>query len=125
MRAIGYKQAGPISAPDALIEHETEPPEIGPRDLLVEVQGVSLNPVDVKVRANMQPENGFKILGYDAAGIVRKVGNKVSAYRVGDEVFYAGDLTRPGTNAELHAVDERIVGKNRGLSTSQKQPACL
>lgn len=111
MKAIGYHQAGPISAPEALIEFKTETPELKPRDLLVEVRGISVNPVDVKVRANMGPDKGAKIIGYDAAGVVQQVGGEVSKFNVGDEVFYAGDLTRPGTNSELHAVDERIVGK--------------
>ena len=111
MKAVGYSKAGPISAPDSLIEFDTETPELRPRDLLVEVRGVSVNPVDTKVRTRSSPESGQKILGYDAAGVVRKVGTQVSKFHVGDEVFYSGDLTRPGTNAEFHAVDERIVGK--------------
>lgn len=111
MKAIGYTNAGPISAPHALHEFETPQPAPGPLDLLVEVKGISLNPVDVKVRQNMSPDQGPRILGFDAAGIVRQVGSEVSKFKVGDEVFYAGDLTRPGTNAEYHLVDERIVGK--------------
>jgi zinc-binding alcohol dehydrogenase family protein len=113
MKAIGYQQTGPITAPDALIEFEAPQPEVRPHDLLVEVQGISVNPVDVKVRTRpaMGPEAGqTKVIGYDAAGIVREIGNQVSRFKVGDEVFYAGDITRPGTNSELHAVDERIVG---------------
>lgn len=111
MRAVGYKQAGPITATEALVEFEVETPELKPRDLLVEVQGISVNPVDVKVRAGQSPNSGTKIIGYDAAGIVRQIGSDVTNFKVGDEVFYAGDITRPGTNSELHAVDERIVGK--------------
>lgn len=114
MKAIGYRQTGPIDAPDSLIEFETAPPVLGPRDLLVDVRGISVNPVDVKVRTrpHLGPAPGqTKVIGYDAAGIVRQVGPAVTAYKIGDEVFYAGDLTRPGTNAELHAVDERLVGK--------------
>ncbi|MGC6424143.1 MAG: zinc-binding alcohol dehydrogenase family protein [Lentimonas sp.] len=114
MKAIGYKQTGPIERADSLIEFEAPQPELGPRDLLVEVKGISVNPVDVKVRTRPQmgPEPGeTKIIGYDAAGIVKEVGSKVSLFKVGDEVFYAGDITRSGTNSELHAVDERIVGK--------------
>ena len=111
MKAIGYNQAGPITAPDSLIEFEAETPELGPRDLLVEVRGISVNPVDVKVRANMGPDKGTKVIGYDAAGVVREVGSDVSKFNVDEEVYYAGDFTRPGTNSELHAVDERIVGK--------------
>ena len=114
MKAIGYKQAGPITEQNAIIEIELEKPEIGPRDLMVEVKGISVNPVDVKVRAMPQlgPEEGqTKVIGYDAAGVVRATGSEVNKFKVGDEVFYAGDLTRPGTNAQYHAVDERIVGR--------------
>lgn len=113
MKAIGYKKAGPITAPDALIEFETATPQTGERDLLVEVKGISVNPVDVKIRAMSQfgPEEGkTKIIGWDAAGIVREVGNKVSKFKVGDEVFFAGEFTRPGSNAQFQTVDERIVG---------------
>ncbi len=109
-KAIGYTQAGPISEPNALIEFEAPAPTLRPRDLLVEVKGISVNPVDVKLRANRPPAESSAILGYDAAGIVKAVGSAVTKFKVGDEVFYAGDITRPGTNAALHAVDERIVG---------------
>lgn len=111
MKAIGYKNAGPISAEDAIFEFETDVPKPGPRDLLVEVRGISVNPVDVKVRTLMQPEGGPRILGFDAAGVVREVGSETTLFKPGDEVFYAGDLTRPGTNAAFHLVDERIVGR--------------
>lgn len=111
MKAIGYTQAGPITAPDALIEFETETPEPGPHDLLVEVRGISVNPVDVKVRAMMEPEKGTRVIGYDAAGIVRETGSSVTRFKPGDTVFYAGDVTRPGTNSAYHLVDERITGK--------------
>tara|TARA_R110002096_G_scaffold435826_2_gene663621 strand:+ start:166133 stop:167140 length:1008 start_codon:yes stop_codon:yes gene_type:complete len=111
MKAIGYTNSGSISNPNALVELELEAPKPGPRDLLVEVRGVSMNPVDVKVRANMQPEGGPRVLGYDAAGVVKEVGSEVTLFAVGDEVFYAGDFTRAGSNAELQVVDERIVGR--------------
>jgi zinc-binding alcohol dehydrogenase family protein len=110
MKAIGYKINGPITATDALIQFEAAIPEVGARDLLVEVKGISVNPVDTKVRSNMPPEWGNKIIGYDAAGVVKQVGSEVQNFKLGDEVFYAGDLSRPGTNSEFHAVDERIVG---------------
>ena len=111
MKAIGYSDAGPISAENALIEFETDSPKPGPNDLLVEVRGISVNPVDVKVRENMQPEGAPRILGFDAAGIVKEVGSETTLFRPGDEVFYAGDFTRPGSNAEFQLVDERIVGR--------------
>ena len=111
MKAIGYKDAGPISAESALIEFEVETPQPGPNDLLVDVRGVSVNPVDVKLRANAQPDGGSRILGFDAAGVVTAVGSAVTQFQPGDEVFYAGDITRPGTNSQFHLVDERIVGR--------------
>ncbi|MEM1370397.1 MAG: zinc-binding alcohol dehydrogenase family protein [Cyanobacteria bacterium P01_H01_bin.15] len=111
MKAIGYTQAGPISAKNALIEFETEIPQPRAHDLLVEIRGVSVNPVDVKLRAAAQPEGGPRILGFDAAGIVKAVGSAATRFRAGDEVFYAGDITRPGTNAQFQLVDERIVGR--------------
>ena len=111
MKAIGYTNAGPISAENALIEFALDTPQPGPKDLLVEVCGISVNPVDVKLRAGVQPDNGPRILGFDAAGIVKKVGADVTRFQPGDEVFYAGNITRPGTNAAFHVVDERIVGR--------------
>lgn len=111
MKAIGYRNAGPLSAADALIEFETDTPQPGPNDLLVDVKGISVNPVDVKLRASVQPDNGVRILGFDAAGVVQAVGSAVTRFQPGDAVFYAGDVTRPGTNAQFHVVDERIVGR--------------
>jgi NADPH2:quinone reductase len=114
MKAIGYKKAGPITSEHSLFDFEAAMPVCGDHDLLVEVRAVSMNPVDTKRRANAEPEaginNGIKIIGFDAAGIVKDVGSKVSLFKVGEEVFYAGDVTRPGTNSEFHLVDERIVG---------------
>lgn len=116
MKAVGYTKAGSIDAKGALVDLEIGRPVPGPRDLLVRVKAVSVNPVDVKVRDGMEPEGDSRILGFDASGIVEEIGSDVSLFAPGDEVFYAGDLTRPGTNAEFHAVDERIVGtKPRSL----------
>ena len=112
MKAIGYTERGPVSAQTAVVEFETDKSQPGPNDLLVEVRGISVNPVDVKVRANRQPPDGEqRILGFDAAGIVIEAGAATTRFKPGDEVFYAGDFTRPGTNAEFHVVDERIVGR--------------
>ena len=111
MKAIGYDATGPVDAPDALRLFEAPRPVVGPRDLLVAVKGISLNPVDVKLRENRAPLNGTDILGFDAAGIVVETGTDVTGYTIGDAVFYAGDVTRAGSNAEFQAVDERIVGR--------------
>ena len=107
MKTIGYTQIGPVTV---LTAQEVDRPVLRPRDVLVAVKGISVNPVDVKLRANRAPD-GLGILGFDAAGVVLETGPEVTGYAVGDEVFYAGDVTRSGTNAELHAVDERIVGR--------------
>ncbi len=111
MKAVGYQTPSPIDAPDSLRDITLPEPQPSDRDLLVEVKAVSVNPVDTKVRASAKPADGqqYKILGYDAAGIVRAIGSGVTLFQPGDEVFYAGSIARSGTNAELHLVDERIV----------------
>ncbi|WP_426018028.1 zinc-binding alcohol dehydrogenase family protein [Brevundimonas sp. DWR2-3-1b1] len=111
MKAIGTTGPRPATDPVALVAFDAPEPILRPRDLLVQVKAVSLNPVDTKVRASRQPEEGqTSILGYDAAGVVIGVGDEASLFKVGDEVFYAGQIDRAGSNAERQAVDERIVG---------------
>lgn len=111
MKAVGYQKTLPIEDPASLQEVELREPVASGRDLLVEVKAISVNPVDVKIRAGRTPPAGeWGVLGWDAAGIVRAVGPQVSLFRPGDRVWYAGDITRAGSNAELQAVDERIVG---------------
>jgi zinc-binding alcohol dehydrogenase family protein len=111
MKAVAYRKSLPIDHADSLIDIELPAPQAQGRDLLVEVKAISVNPVDVKIRANAAPAEGeAKVIGWDAAGVVKAVGPDVTLFKPGDEVWYAGDLTRPGTNSELHLVDERIVG---------------
>lgn len=111
MKAIGYTESLSADHPQALLDIELPDPVARGRDLLVEVRAVSVNPVDTKVRRNAAPKAGEpRVLGFDAAGIVRAVGPDCRLFEVGDEVFYAGTLQRPGSNAQLQLVDERIVG---------------
>ncbi|MCV9943556.1 zinc-binding alcohol dehydrogenase family protein [Rhizobium sp. BT-175] len=111
MRAVAYKTPQPISAETSLIDVELPMPEAGGHDLLVEIKAVSVNPVDVKVRAHSAPPaDELKVLGWDAAGVVKAIGADVTLFKPGDEVFYSGVISRPGSNAEFHLVDERIVG---------------
>ncbi|MBK5541435.1 zinc-binding alcohol dehydrogenase family protein [Pseudomonas sp. TH05] len=119
MKAISFTQhALPIEDPQALQDIDVPVPTPGPRDLLVEVQAVSVNPVDTKVRAGTFTREP-KILGWDAAGIVREVGAEVTLFHPGDEVFYAGSIVRAGSYSQLHLVDERIVGhKPRSLGAA-------
>ncbi|WP_095148290.1 zinc-binding alcohol dehydrogenase family protein [Pseudomonas sp. Irchel s3a18] len=111
MKAIAYYTCLPISDPDALQDIELPEPVAGPRDLLVDVKAISVNPVDTKVRQNVCPEGGAaKVLGWDVAGVVRTVGSEVSLFKPGDKVYYAGSIARAGGSSQLHVVDERIVG---------------
>src|ERR1700758_969217 len=121
MKAVGYKKSLPVDAADALIDFETAKPEPKGRDIRVAVNAISANPVDYKVRKRAAPPEGeYKILGFDAAGVVDAVGPDVSLFKPGDEVFYAGSILRQGTNSEFHLVDERIVGgKPKSLSFTQ------
>jgi zinc-binding alcohol dehydrogenase family protein len=120
MKAIAYRQPLPIDQAQSLIDIELPTPKPLGRDLLVRVEAISVNPVDVKVRAGVDPKGQDKVLGWDAAGTVLAVGPDATLFKPGDAVFYAGSLDRPGTNAEQHLVDERIVGrKPRSLSFAE------
>ena len=110
MKAVAYQKPLPIDDAQSLVDVDLPEPVPGERDLLVHVKAVSVNPVDVKMRAGSQPPAGqWRILGWDAVGTVRAVGRNVTTFRPGDRVWYAGAIDRPGTNAEYHLVDERIA----------------
>ncbi|HWA36548.1 MAG TPA: zinc-binding alcohol dehydrogenase family protein [Burkholderiales bacterium] len=112
MKAVAHTRPLPITDAAALIDIELPKPVPGPRDLLVRVEAISVNPVDTKRRKDAsKADDKPRVLGWDAAGVVEAVGAQVTLFKPGDAVYYAGDVTRPGANSELHAVDERIVGR--------------
>ena len=112
MKAIGYTRIGDLDASDSLVDFQTETPVANGHDLLVKVQAISVNPVDYKIRNRRPPEGDLpNILGWDAVGEVTATGDAVTLFKPGDKVWYAGAIDRPGTNAEYHLVDERIVGR--------------
>lgn len=129
MKAIVAASAA-ASGPDQkplplpLRELECPLPELGPHDLLVRVEAVAVNPVDTKVRAGLAAGAPPRVLGWDAAGCVEAVGAAVSRFQPGDAVMAAGDITRPGCNAQWLAVDERITGR-RPRGNSWAEAACL
>ena len=111
MKAVALTRYLPIEDPRSLEDVTLPRPVAGPRDLLVRVEAVSVNPVDAKLRApKPQVEAQPRVLGFDAAGVVEAVGDEVSLFQPGDEVYYAGDVTRSGCNAQYHLVDERLAG---------------
>lgn len=124
MTAIGSFAGLPIDHPDALQDVEVPLPDLRPHDVLVRVHAVSVNPVDIKRRGSLDPSTTPVILGFDAAGVIEAVGPEVSTLGIGDEVWYAGDVSRAGTNAEFHAVDERIVAR-KPKTLSFKDSAAL
>lgn len=125
MKAVAYRQAGPIDRPDSLLDVDLPAPVPGERDLLVEVAAISVNPVDTKVRASSAPASGAaKVLGWDAVGHVVAIGPGVTDFKSGDEVWYAGSIARPGANSQLHLVDERLVG-HRPKSLTNAEAAAL
>jgi len=121
MKAVAYKNPGSIDREDALQDITLETPIAKGHDLLVKVSAVSVNPVDTKLRLGAKPEGSeWRVLGFDAAGVVESVGSEVKNFKPGDAVFYAGSISRPGTNSEYHLVDERIVGcKPASLSDAE------
>jgi NADPH2:quinone reductase len=114
MKAVGFKTSLPISAPNSFIDFETPMPSAKGHELLVKIKAIAVNPVDYKIRQNSAKDTELatpKIIGWDACGIVEAIGENVSLFKVGDEVYYAGDINKPGCNAEFQLIDERIVGK--------------
>jgi NADPH2:quinone reductase len=125
MKAVGYTASKPVDQDDSLFGFEMEQPSPTGHDLLVRVQAISVNPVDYKVRRRRASEDGQPIvLGWDAVGEVVAVGEKTSLFKSGDSVWYAGAIDRPGTNAEFHLVDERIVGR-KPATVSAAEAAAL
>ena len=114
MRAVGSFDGLPVSDERCLVDVELPVPPLRSHDVLVRVQAVSVNPADVKRRATLPHSDTPTVLGYDASGVIEAIGSAVTTLGVGDEVFYAGDISRQGANAELQAVDERIVAERPG-----------
>ncbi|WP_341365374.1 zinc-binding alcohol dehydrogenase family protein [Thalassospira sp. SN3W] len=125
MKAIGLYKVAPVETDGLFREIDMETPKAEGRDILVRVKGVAVNPVDFKVRRGKADDGNFKILGWDAAGVVEAVGEDVTLFRPGDAVWYAGDVTRSGSNAQFQLVDERIVGpkpKSLGFADAAALP---
>lgn len=126
MKVVGYQLSLPVNEQACLIDIDLPEPVIAERDLLVRVVAISVNPVDTKMRMRSVPAAGqTHVLGWDAVGIVEKLGAGVQNFQLGDRVFYAGAINRPGANSELHAVDERIVGhapKNATVTEAASLP---
>lgn len=120
MRAVIYDRNLPVTDPSCLVDVELPVPEPGPRDLLVKVESVSVNPADTKMRRWRNPQGVPSVLGWDVAGTVVTTGTQVSMFSPGDDVFYSGSFHRQGANAEYHVVDERIAAiKPKTLTFAQ------
>lgn len=125
MKAVALTRYLPVEDPDAFLDVDLEKPTASGHDILVEIKAVAVNPVDTKVRApSDKVESSPRVIGYDASGVVEAVGPDVTLFKVGDAVYYSGDITRPGTNQEFHLVDERIVG-HKPTSLSHAEAAAL
>lgn len=114
MKAVALTRYLPVTDAEAFVDVDLPKPVATGRDILVAVRAVSVNPVDTKVRKSKGAdvvENPPRVLGYDAAGVVEAIGPDVTLFAIGDEVYYSGDITRSGSNAEFQLVDERIVGR--------------
>lgn len=124
MKAIGSYKALPVNEADAFLDVVVDKPQAKGRDILVEVKAISVNPVDTKIRKRPHPDETLRILGWDAAGTVKEVGEGVTMFNVGDDVYYAGCITKSGSNAEYQLVDERIAAL-KPTSISFGQSAAL
>lgn len=118
MKAIGYHKNLPIDDVNSLQDITLDKPTASGRDVVVKVEAISVNPVDYKIRQNRKSDDTeWDVIGWDATGVVHEVGEEVTLFQPGDQVWYAGDLTRPGSYAQYQRVDERLVGhKPKSLS---------
>lgn len=126
MKAVGFKTSLPISSPNSFIDFDTEKPSPNGHELLIKIKAIAVNPVDYKIRQNAAKDTELatpKIIGWDACGVVEAIGSEVSLFSAGDEVYYAGDITKPGCNAEYQVIDERIVGKKPKSLTVEEAAA--
>jgi zinc-binding alcohol dehydrogenase family protein len=121
MKSVALTHYLPVEDPNVFLDVDLPKPSPDGHDILVAVKAVSVNPVDTKVRAPKDiVEETPRVLGWDAAGVVEAVGDNVTLFKAGDEVYYAGDITRSGSNSEYQLVDERIVGrKPKSLSFAE------
>ncbi|MBO6384354.1 zinc-binding alcohol dehydrogenase family protein [Enterococcus casseliflavus] len=110
-KALGFYEGRSLDESNIFIEKEIPIPNCQANDLLVEVQAVSVNPIDTKRRQMTALSEAFQIQGYDAVGIVKEIGSAVNGFAVGDRVFYAGTTQRPGANQRFQTVDSRIAAK--------------
>ncbi len=129
MKVVGIERYLPIDVPRSFVDVELPRPEPTGQDLLVSVKAISVNPVDTKIRSGRGQPDGTvedppRVIGWDASGVVESAGPDVTLFKAGDEVYYAGDITRPGSNAEFQLVDERIVGR-KPVSLSHAESAAL
>ena len=128
MKAVALTQYLPIEAPDSFVDVDIPKPEPTGRDILIAVKAVAVNPVDTKVRGGRGKhgpvDNPPRVIGWDASGRVEAIGDEVTLFKPGDEVWYAGDITRPGCNSEFQIIDERIVGR-KPKSLSHAEAAAL
>jgi NADPH:quinone reductase len=125
MKAVGYQHALAIDADQALIDIELPKPIATGKDILVKIEAVSVNPVDTKIRLGVNPEGAqYKVLGWDASGIIEAIGDQVTMFKPGDKVWYAGAINRSGSNAEFQLVDERLTA-NMPASLSFAESAAL
>jgi len=125
MHAVGLKAYLPIADENSLLDITLPVPTVQNRDLLVKVKAISVNPVDTKVRSpKSKVEENYRVLGWDAVGTVVAAGSEVELFNVGDEVYYAGDITRPGSNSQFQLIDERIAGR-KPQSLSNAEAAAL
>lgn len=125
MKTVAIVKYLPIENPESFIDFEMDKPLPAGRDVLVSVKAIAVNPVDTKARAPKDKVEGPpRIIGWDASGVVDAVGPEVTLFKVGDEVYYAGDITRSGSNAEFQLVDERIIG-HKPTSLSHSEAAAL
>lgn len=125
-----YMKAAVLTAFGCIDEFEIRElpkPQPKPHQVLVRVHATSVNPVDYQTRRGDYKDlvNLPAILGVDISGVVEAVGESVTNFQLGDQVYYSPQLfSESGSYAEYHVADEQIVA-HKPVNLSHVEAACF
>ncbi|MBF4518323.1 zinc-dependent alcohol dehydrogenase family protein [Flavobacterium sp. ANB] len=96
------------------VNTEIEKPAPKKGEVLIKIHASGVNPIDNKIRLGLSPYASPvlpAILGTDLAGVIEEIGEGVTDFKVGDEVYglAGGVLGVQGTLAEYTAVDADLL----------------
>lgn len=119
MMAVRIHQFGD---PNVLVYEPAPKPIPQSDEILIRIHAAAVNPLDCKIRSGkhpLSPQMQFPgILGWDLSGVVESVGNAVTRFKIGDEVYARpGNYSVQGAYAEYQAVKENVAAIKPNMIT--------